>query len=168
MNIENTLAIGKEDEKGALIIDDTSRNAKAEEALDLMATGSTLVQAADTLNISSDKLRVLIGRNTDYDQKYARIKIYRYIDMMERLISFVDDMPDEVERAQEFKLTKQFDAYKFAIGKYDVHIAKAMESAGLSVNVGNTPGSTIQINVAPMKDSEHKQVGDNTDDVTDI
>lgn len=166
--VQNGALIGIEQEDGALIIDDTSRNATAETALNAMAQGLTLVEAAKELNIKGDHLRMLISRNPDYDQKYARIKICRYVDMIERLITFVDDMPDCVEREREFKLTKQFDAYKFAIGKYDVHVAKAMEQANLTLNVNAEGAQGLSITFVGDKEQEGESLRNVTRDAVDI
>ncbi len=168
MKTENALAIGKEDQNGALIIDDTSRNAEAEQALDLMALGSTLEQAASKMQVAAPHLRLLISRNTEYDDKYARIKACRYIDMMERLVDFVDNLPDEVASSMEFKLNKQYDAYKFAIGKYDVHVAKLVQQMQANnnpvLNVTAEGGSRIVIQTAqPVNSPNNNQLGDSAD-----
>lgn len=140
-------------ETGAFLISDPKRDAQAEQALESMACdGLTLEQAAKAQSIHPAKLRGLISRNTDYDKTYARIKISRYVDMIEKLISFVDEMPDIVPPAMEFKLRAQLDAYKFAVGKYDIHVAKAVEQAGLTqINVQGQQGSRIVIQTASLK-----------------
>ncbi len=158
--VDNALQIGELSETGALIIDNQERNAIAEQAIDLMATGDTLVQAAEKLDINSDTLRTYIGRNAEYDRKYARIKICRYVDMIERLITFVDGLEEEVDHKKTYKLDKQYDAYKFAIGKYDMHLANAVRDS----NLGGNPSAqspSIVINVAqPVQVETETQVHD--------
>jgi hypothetical protein len=161
MKKDNALAIGVEDEKGAYIIEDTTRDATIENALQsMLIDGLSLEDAAKAANLNPHTLRGMIGRNTDYNLAYARIKVCRYIDMMERLIGFVDNLPDSEEdwnRAKEFKLTKQFDAYKFAIGKYEANIGQAVNESGLTVNVNAEEGSRIVIQTASDVPSEPKE-----------
>ncbi len=134
-------------------------------AFSMLSKGASLNETAKTLNLSSKSL--LLSKLTETPQlleRYRATLISKAALHASEIVDIADDLEVPVDRAKLMVHARQWEASKILPALFGAE--KAMN--GLSVNVGNTPGSTIQINVAPMKEPTEKQVGNTTDDVVDV